>query len=322
MGTSGGAFDHNAIQKAGSSSLAGASEGSYPRRVHVRLLLLAAALVAAAPAVADPPPPLGIPDLVGARTLGMGATVAMPGGNDALWVNPAALAARRRYSVDATYFGDRRGADQVGNVYGGSVVDSLSGPVAAGFGYEKVLKGPDEGNLFQVGVGGPIADKLYLGLTGKYDALHPGTVPGKNTSAATLDVGAFWEPTSFLGIGAAGYNLVSIANPRVAPRMVAAGLSVGSDQGIRFSGEWRGDLDRAPKTTNRWALGAEALLGDLVPIRAGWVKDETLGESWWSAGIGVVVSSGAGIDAAYRQGIGDPSARTFAVSLKYFFSQF
>jgi hypothetical protein len=68
-------------------------------------------------------------------------------------------------------------------------------------------------------------------------------------------------------------------------------------------------------------VGAEALLGELVPVRAGWMKDETLGGSWWSVGAGLVTRSGVALDIAYRQSIDDPSARTIAAALKLFLFQ-
>jgi hypothetical protein len=244
----------------------------------------------------------------------------MPGGNDAIFVNPAAMGARRRYSLEASYLGDRRAGDPTLQYFGSSVVDSLSGPVSAGIAYTRASRAPYQGNLFHLAVSGPIAERLFLGVTGKYYSLAPGLgLADPKVSAATLDAGLFWEPASFVAIGAAGYDLVSIGNERAAPRQVAAGLSVGSDQSVRLSGEWRGDFDRAARTTSRWSVGAEVLLGNLVPLRAGWVKDETLRADWWSVGLGLITGSGVGFDAAYRQGIQDPNARTFAVAIKYFF---
>ena len=63
------------------------------------------------------------------------------------------------------------------------------------------------------------------------------------------------------------------------------------------------------------------LLGRLVPLRAGWMKDETLDTQWWSVGAGLVTRSGVALDVGYRQSIEDPSARTIAATLKLFLMQ-
>ena len=87
-----------------------------------------------------------------------------------------------------------------------------------------------------------------------------------------------------MSIGAAGYSLVPISNSVVAPMGVGAGVTLGNDRVFQLTAEWRADLDRAEETTNRYGVGAEVMLGNLVPLRAGWAKDETLDTSWWSLG--------------------------------------
>jgi hypothetical protein len=63
------------------------------------------------------------------------------------------------------------------------------------------------------------------------------------------------------------------------------------------------------------------MLGQLVPVRAGWSRDETLGGSWWSAGAGLVTRGGVALDVGYRQSLSDASARTVAATLKLFLFQ-
>jgi hypothetical protein len=63
------------------------------------------------------------------------------------------------------------------------------------------------------------------------------------------------------------------------------------------------------------------LLGRLVPLRAGWMKDETLDTRWWSIGAGLVTRNGVALDVGYRQSLDDPSARTIGASLKVFLLQ-
>jgi hypothetical protein len=283
--------------------------------VHVRTVsVLAFLLTAAHVAAAEPPSAGGVPDLVGPRTLALSAGIGIPAGNDGIFVNPATIAARRRYSIETGGYVDRRGSESVAEVVGGSVVDSLSAPVAAGFSYLRAIGGDYEGNIVHLALAGPLVEKLYLGVAGKWLSLDA----NEKVSAATVDAGLYWQVGEWVSLGAAGYNLVSIANEVVAPREVGAGVTLGNDRAFQLTADWRANLDSAEETTNRYAVGAEVLLGGLVPLRAGWARDETLDTSWWSLGAGIVTRGGVALDVGYRQSLDAASARTIAASLKLF----
>jgi hypothetical protein len=273
---------------------------------------LALSLAGAARAAA--PPPVGIPDIVGARTLGLSATIGTAAGNDGIYVNPAALAARQRYSIEAGVLVDRRGSATTGEFFGGSVVDSKTSQFTAGASYLRSQEGAYTGGITHVAVAGTLAERFYLGISGKYLSLKGAS----NVSAATGDAGIFWEVADLVSVGVTGYNLVPIGNDAAAPTGAGAGIAIGNDRSVQVTGDWRADFDRLGKTANRWAVGVEALLGNLVPVRAGWMQDEVLDTTWWSIGAGLVTKSGVALDVGYRQSIPDPSARTFAASLKLF----
>jgi hypothetical protein len=295
--------------------------------VHPRISLLLAAVIssaASAASAADVPAPGGVPDVVGPRALALSAGIGLASGNDGLFLNPAALAARKRYSIETGAFIDRRGSRTVAELFGGSVVDSLTGPVTAGLSFQRAFDGDYDGNIVHLAFAGPILEGLYLGATGKWLSLHEvqplaGGVSRTNAvGAATADVGLFWQVAEYVTVGAAGYNLISISNPRVAPRGYGAGLTIGSDRLAQVTADWRADLDRADRTTNRFGLGGELLLGGLVPLRAGWAHDETIGARWWSIGAGFISRSGVAIDVGYRQDLNAHSARTIAAALKLY----
>lgn len=259
------------------------------------------------------PPAEGIPGLTGPRALALAASVGVAGGNDAIFSNPAALAARRRYSVDALFFTDERQAGTAGRYFGGSVVDSVTGPMAAAIAYERATEGPWTGNLWRMAFAGSLAEGLMLGASGNYyDLKGP-----RNAKAMSADAGLFWQPARYLSLGAAGYNLVPIANDAIAPLGAAAGFAVGSDASFQVSGDWRATLPQHGSVTNRWSAGAEYLLADLVPLRAGYAYDDGSGTQWWSAGVGIVTRSVA-LDVAYRQSFDAASAKTIAVALRIF----
>ncbi len=307
--------DPSAIAKPATSVLAGDATSPYPRTV--RALCWTALFVGTALA-AEPVRSGGIPDLTGPRSLALSAAVGVASGNDGIYVNPGALAARKRYSAEAGLLVERRGADTANRFFGGSVVDSLSSPVAAGVAYTRAQEGAYEGNAWNLVVAGPIHEKLFLGVSGKWLSARG----DKNVSAATGDAGLFWQVSDWVSVGAAGYNLVPINNAEVAPMGAGAGIAVGNDRTVQVTADWRTDLDRVPgKKANRYAAGAEVLLGRLVPVRAGWTRDEVLDTSWWSAGVGLVTKDGIALDLGYRQSFDEPSARTIAASLKVFLFQ-
>jgi hypothetical protein len=277
-------------------------------------LVLSLALCTAARA-ADPIPAGGIPDIVGPRSLGLAASIGAASGNDGLYVNPGAIAARRRYAIEGGAFFDRRGAETVDRFLGGSIVDSESSPVTAGVSYLRAQKGLYTGNLVHFALAGPLTEGFFLGVGGKYLSLEG----PRKTTAVTADAGVLWQVVELLSVGVSGYNLVPVGNKLAAPMGMGAGLAVGSDRSFQVTGDWRSDFDRlGNKTANRWAAGAEALLLDLIPVRAGWMKDEVLDTSWWSAGVGIVTPTGVALDVGYRQSIEDPKARTIAATLKFF----
>jgi hypothetical protein len=285
--------------------------------VHARNLLAALALLAGTVARAEPPPPGGIPDLTGPRTLGLSAAIGAASGNDGLYVNPGAIAARKRYSVEAGALFDRRGAETVDRFVGGSIVDSATSPVTAGFSYQRAQEGIYEGNVFHLALAGPIQQGFFLGVTGKWLSVDG----PDSTSAATADAGVLWQISELLSIGGVGYNLVPVGNEEVAPMGAGAGIAIGNDRRFQVTGDWRTDFDRGEKSTNRYAAGVEILLARLVPVRAGWMNDETLDTQWWSVGAGIVTQNGIALDVGYRQSFDDPSARTVAGSVKLFLFQ-
>ncbi len=313
------------------SDLAGGVPGPYPRRVHTRPLRLSAApflsLLLAGAAAAETPAPLTIPDLTGPRTLALGAGVGVASGSEALFSNPAALAARKRYVVDTFYLTDRRpdldGSAARQDYLGGTAADSATTAAAAGFSYARAMKGIQKGTLLRLGLATQLTRGLSVGVQGNYFDLH-GAERVKPT--LNLDAGVFLQVSPKVSIGGAGYNLLDNEHRGVLPRAWAAGFAVGADTSLQIVGEYRLELDRAraadgsAKSTNRYAIGAEYLFANAVPVRAGFERDETLDTSWWSAGAGYVTQRFA-VDLGFRQSTTEPTARTYAVAIRVFVPQ-
>ncbi len=281
------------------------------------ILLLAAG---AAPA-AEPPLPGGIPDLAGPRALALSASLGVAAGNEGLFLNPASIGVRRRYSVEGGGLIDRRGAETTSRLYGASIVDAISSPAAVAVSYLRADEGAYTGSVWHGAVTGPIAEGFHLGVSAKYLDVEPGDgapAGARSSDAVTVDAGIFWQVADLVSLGAAGYNLVSIANEAVAPMGAGVGVAIGSDQSFQVTADWRADFDRMGETRNRYAAGFEVLLGRVIPLRGGWMKDDVLGGQWWSAGAGLVSQGGVALDVGYRQSLDDSDARTITATLKTF----
>ncbi|ACG74764.1 conserved hypothetical protein [Anaeromyxobacter sp. K] len=288
--------------------------------MHARILCHAAALlVAGAAAAADAPPAGGLPDVAGPRTLGLSASIGVAANNEGLSVNPAAVGARRRYALEVGGMLDRRGAESPGQFLNASVVDAMSSSVTAGFAFTRAAKGDAVGNQLTLALVTPLVERMWIGAAGKWlDLRGPLALGREEIRAATVDAGLFWQVSDLFSLGAAGYNLVAIHQDQIAPMGFGAGMALGNDQGAQLTADWRSDLDRLGKTSNRYSVGAEVLAGRMVALRAGFMKDETLDTNWWSAGLGIAAQSGAAVDVGYRQSTSDPSARQIAASLKIY----
>jgi len=317
--------------------------------VHVRAhLVLVALLAAGGAAAAESPAPLTVPDLMGPRTLALQAGVGSASGTEALFLNPAAISARKRYTVDAFYLTDRRPgltlSERQQDHLGGSVVDSISTPVAAGLAYARETKGVETGTLFRLALAGPIAQGLFLGVQGNYYDLTGGTYTDSYTgpspqerqwpriaSTLNLDAGLFYQAARMVSVGVAGYNLLSAKHRDVLPRGFGAGIAVGSDSSLQAVADWHIDLDRGDwvasrgdwgasgsvKNTNRFSAGLEYLVSGSMPVRAGYEIDDTSKTKWWSLGLGLT-STKAALDLGYRQSTTDPRAKTFAAAVRVF----
>ncbi len=283
-----------------------------------RVLTFALAVVLVAPvASADVPEPLGAADILGARALALSAFHGVAPGNDALFFNPAGIAARRRYTLELQYLLDRMGDDTGAQFIGASVVDSTN-PLAGGFAWTRLASGLYIGNVFDLALAAPLGQGLFAGVSGKYLSLDGPA--GEEVRSAALDAGLFWTVSQMVTLSAAGYNLLSGSNRTVMPHGLGMGVAVGNDRTFNVAADWRADFDRKGKTTHAFAVGGEVLIGDLVPLRAGYLNDGILGGQWWSAGAGLVTARGVAFDISYRQAFEDSSRRTFAAGLKVFFA--
>jgi hypothetical protein len=288
--------------------------------------LAAATLSAAMPEVAfaaELPPSGGLFDFVGARAMGTSAGTAGTSSTEALFVNPGAMGVGNGYVAETLLVNERRGGSTTSRYLGAMVVDAVSAPVATSAAYFSSMEGDNKGHLFFLGFSGPIAEKLHLGVQGRYlklGGLEPiDKLAGKEPiNAVTADAGLNWNASGLVTVGLAGFNLIPTGHPASLPQSMGAGLAVGSDTSVRVMADWRGTFLPGSRIANRYAAGVGALVGGMTALRIGWMRDELLHSSWWSAGAGLIGSDGFSIDVGYKQSIDVAGAREMALSLRYF----
>jgi hypothetical protein len=277
------------------------------------LLLAMIACASGAARAAEPPSPPTAADISGARSLSMAASRGLAGGNEGIYLNAASLAARRRYAIELQWALDRAGADNRSQFLGGSIVDSQMGSVTGGFGYTRIGRAETTGDVYAMALATGISSRLFAGITGKYLRLS-GADPA---NAGTVDASLFYALPSF-SIGVSGYNLVPTGHDLHAPRGVGTGFAIGNERRYNLTADYRADFDRAGETTHNWGVGGEILAFGNFPLRGGFLRDEARDGKWWTAGVGVVSSSGLALDLAYQQSVDVPDARVLALAVKMF----
>lgn len=288
------------------------------RPLALTLALCALALFptpAAAQEGALPPTPT---NFVYARSMGMAAYRAVVGENDVIFYNPAALAAEKRFTVSLGGLMYRVGADTDGTMFGASVVDSVSSPMAAGFSYNYVTtlgystKGAF-GGMLNLALASAVGEYLYVGVTATYLNLYSDL---GSISATTVTAGALVRAGTLVRASFIGYNLINTYHQDMLPVGMAAGLSFGPDRTFHVNLDWYREFGAENVHADRWAAGAEVFIGEIASLRGGWLYDAGGNQQWWSGGAGVALS-GLGIDLAYRQSFGGTTFRTLAASLRF-----
>ena len=263
----------------------------------MRLRNLAAALLALASAARAVPASAEITaPFAGVRTISMGgAQAALGGSNDALLVNPAAMALGQRYSTQLAFV---TGDDRVHRLMA-STVDSKTGRLAAGLSYMRSWGDKDGSNpgLSEVHFGFAAAPwrPLIFGISGQNVTGHVGEGEGRHrTTVFNGSAGVVLHLAETLSLGAAWENF---ATRRPSPFFrqalsLAAGLSlpiVRAAVDMRFFPEGHGPFRR------ELSAGAEAMVARVVAIRGGYrlalqpFDSQRATDQWLTAGLGLAL---------------------------------
>lgn len=260
-----------------------------------------------------------------------GAQQVWGGSTTAVFVNPANLPLYRVYHLEGlASFGPEARRQS----YGGAVVDSSTSRLAGGFGGTWSQMDPDgirrQWTDLRLALAYPISDRLHLGATGRYLRMNQGTTRGPfgasyasdGTSGEpivnefTFDAGAAVAITEQLRFAVSGRNLTA-PGYHVMPLAVAGGLGW-SNQTITAEANSLVDFTTYGSARVRMMTGAEVLLADRVPLRAGYRYDAGMKTHALSLGAGYV-DRRFSIEVGGRRDVaGDHPSTMISIGLRFF----
>ncbi|MCS6899753.1 MAG: hypothetical protein RMJ98_06445 [Myxococcales bacterium] len=252
-----------------------------------------------------------------------GASRAIGTDLNAMFINPAAIAASRVYHLGALVQVWPQARRQS---YGLAAVDSATGRLAAGIsGFytvqdsEGLRRKATDGRL---ALAFPLSEQLLVGVAGKYLKLRQDGLGPLGVSLAsgglsqepiihgfTFDAGITVRPSNFLSIGLVGANLTNPGDG-FRPLGVGGGIGIGKRE-FSLEGDVAADFTTFQKTTLRYMVGGELLAAGSYPLRLGYRFDQFLKNHALSGGLGYIDRQFC-IEASVRHSVsGDRSTGIF-----------
>jgi opacity protein-like surface antigen len=250
--------------------------------------------------------------------------------NASLYLNPAGIAVARLYHVETLY---AYVPTWNAHIAGGSVVDSVTAPIAMGLSFNYVAWDPGDidRSEYDVRISAAyyISRLLALGLSLKYlysnqdgrGPLQTGLFENNGEeflNTVTLDVGATLTVGQWFSAGVVGHNLTNTGSTS-APLALGIGLAV-TIRSLLIAADVLLDFTTRDELMWRAMGGAEYLIANNWPIRLGYRWDQMLGAHSISGGLGYV-SERYGIEVSVRQDVAteDDHLNThIALALRYF----
>ncbi len=318
----------------------GISEMKQGARRAVSTLTVAFSMAVASSSYADSstlPPEVGYNygQIETARSAGMGGALrAFSNSTDALFANPANMAATRVYHLGALAQiypqADRQ-------TYGAAIVDSIVSASRLAGGVSATWNRQDPSGVdrtyFDVrfALAYPFSDHFFLGATGRYlslkqdgfprglYSLHPSAAAGGLNDKAivenlTFEAGLTVKPVNEVAISLVGQNLTDPGNGYL-PLMLGGGIAYGSDL-FTVEGDVLGDFTTYNESKARVMFGGEFLAGDHFPLRAGYRYDQGAVTHAISFGAGYT-DTAYSIDLALQQTVSGGASTAITIGFTY-----
>jgi hypothetical protein len=269
------------------------------------------------------------------RSTAMGGALRAAGnGTTAPYMNPAGMALARLYHIEA----QAQITPEYGRqVYGGTVVDSITSRLAGGLGIQGGFLDPDGIDRswidVRIALAYPLTDAFSMGFGGRYlKVVQDGLGPLGDSKASgglrdpdggrfalenvpTFDAGFAVKLGEIVRLGVAGQNL-SYPDDGLLPTTFGGGVAVATDD-FTIEADGLADFTTYEDVAPRLMLGGELLLADAVPIRAGYRFDGGAESHALSAGVGYLGREFS-IEGAVRRTIVGPEATNIVFSIAYF----
>jgi opacity protein-like surface antigen len=259
-----------------------------------------------------------------------GATRALSNSLEALYINPANMAASRIYHIGAMA---QIWPEARRQSYGAGAVDSfgskyqLAGGVAGTYNLQDTDGIDRRSTDFRFALGYPLSKEFLIGIGGRYlllsqnglgpfgDSLPSSGLNDKRiVRAMSFDAGATFLPMEGLSLSVVGNNLSDPGNG-FQPMSVAGAIGYGKDI-FGVEADVVGDFDSWSKDSVRAMIGGEALLGDHFPLRAGYRYDQGAVSHALSGGIGYIDRL-FGADIAVRRTVSGAQATAIVFGFTY-----
>lgn len=265
-----------------------------------------------------------------------GALHALGTGTAAPFTNPAGMGSTRVYHIEALGQFTPEAARQL---YGGAIVDStrrLSGGVTVIGGFQDP-DGVDRSHIdVRAALAFAVSERFHLGLSGRYmnleqegfgllgqsrtsgGLLDPDAPPNGRSAlvnTVTFDAGLIIRPIDELFIAGFGQNL-SYPDNGILPTLVGGGIGYSGEM-VSVEVDGLADFNSWGKVTPRFMGGAEVLLANSFPLRAGYRYDNGANSHQVSGGLGYL-DQRFSVEASVRRTVAGPSATNIVVSLAYY----
>ena len=259
-----------------------------------------------------------------------GANRAFSNSLEALFVNPASMAAARVYHIGALA---QIWPEANRQSYGAGAVDSIvsSTGLAGGIGGTWNTQDPDDlGRQYtdvRFAFAFPFSKQFLLGAGGRYvsltqDGLGPfgsslasGGLDGERiVKTVGFDAGVTVKPSPEFSLALVGNNLTNPGNGFL-PASIGGGAGFGNEN-LTIEGDFVTDFTTWNETTVRGMAGLEFLAADRYPLRIGYRYDEGAKSHAVSGGLGYVDRT-FGAEIAVRRVVSGDTATTVVLGFSY-----
>lgn len=266
------------------------------------------------------------------RSVAMGNAAQVFGGSTtAIFVNPANLPLYKVYHLEglATFAPEARRQS-----YGGAIADSSTSRLAGGLGGAWSQMDPDgikrQFTDVRLALAYPLGERLSLGVTGRYlrvtqhvasgplgaSLASDGTSQEPIFNGFTFDAGAAVQVSENVRVALSGRNLTA-PGTALAPLAMAGGIGY-SNSTVTVEADSLIDFTTFGSARARAMLGAELLVADRFPLRAGYRYDAGMKTHTASLGLGYVERKFSVELGGRRDVVADHPATLFTVGIRFF----